>query len=298
MSITVTCTCGAQFRVKDEHAGRQAKCPHCNESMTIPDDIDDEAEEDLDVEDYADDDSVATTPQPRRRKKKSLFGGWSFGGAPGTLLGMNRTCGMIMLLLGLMMALVSRGCSTIAGRAKSRANAKYELLQNEFADKQVANEAEVEETIAELNESRDDLSKSLSNPDRADERTAMLKRLNELEKAIAKERKELQEIQADGKKEQLKLQRGKWRDQYESARDSLLYKSTGSYWREWIFVIGTVILSVGLLTVGFTGEGSERTICLIMIAIITFSLYIGGVAWIDSISDSVESMRNSPPQIR
>ncbi len=59
-----------------------------------------------------------------------------------------------------------------------------------------------------------------------------------------------------------------------SARDAILYKDAGSYWREWCFVIGTVILAVGLLTVGFTGRGAERTICLIMIAIITFSIYI------------------------
>jgi hypothetical protein len=51
-----------------------------------------------------------------------------------------------------------------------------------------------------------------------------------------------------------------------------------------------VILVVGLLTVGFGGEKHERLICLIMIAIITFSVYVGGLAWINTIVSSATSM--------
>jgi hypothetical protein len=56
------------------------------------------------------------------------------------------------------------------------------------------------------------------------------------------------------------------------------------YYREMAFVLGTVVLMVGLLAIGFSGEGPERTICLIMLAIITFSIYVGGTAWIASIA--------------
>ena len=31
-----------------------------------------------------------------------------------------------------------------------------------------------------------------------------------------------------------------------------------------------------------TGEGAQKWICLIMLAIVTFSLYVGGSAWIGS----------------
>ena len=54
------------------------------------------------------------------------------------------------------------------------------------------------------------------------------------------------------------------------------------YWREIFFVFATVILAVGLLAVSWVAEGTERMVCLIMLAILTFSIYIGGAAWINS----------------
>ena len=47
-----------------------------------------------------------------------------------------------------------------------------------------------------------------------------------------------------------------------------------------LFVFGTIVLSFGLLIVSWTAQGAERWICLIMLAIITFSLYVGGIAWV------------------
>ena len=36
MPITVTCSCGKRFRVRDEHAGKRGKCPSCGAAVTIP----------------------------------------------------------------------------------------------------------------------------------------------------------------------------------------------------------------------------------------------------------------------
>src|SRR5262245_53720626 len=36
MSIAVTCSCGKQFRVKDEHAGKRTTCPFCKQPLSIP----------------------------------------------------------------------------------------------------------------------------------------------------------------------------------------------------------------------------------------------------------------------
>src|SRR5215467_13058693 len=37
MAISLTCpTCNAAFRVKDEHAGRRGKCPHCQTTVNVP----------------------------------------------------------------------------------------------------------------------------------------------------------------------------------------------------------------------------------------------------------------------
>ena len=37
MAISVTCgSCKTAFRVKDEHAGKRGKCPHCKASLVVP----------------------------------------------------------------------------------------------------------------------------------------------------------------------------------------------------------------------------------------------------------------------
>jgi len=36
MSILVHCECGRQFKTRDEHAGRRAKCPNCGQLLTVP----------------------------------------------------------------------------------------------------------------------------------------------------------------------------------------------------------------------------------------------------------------------
>lgn len=36
MAIDFTCTCGKKLRVKDELAGKRAKCPNCRQELTIP----------------------------------------------------------------------------------------------------------------------------------------------------------------------------------------------------------------------------------------------------------------------
>ena len=64
-----------------------------------------------------------------------------------------------------------------------------------------------------------------------------------------------------------------------------------SYWHEWLFIIGSVVLALGLLTVAFTGKGPEQWISYIMIAIITFSIYVGGTAWIESTISSFGGQR-------
>ena len=73
----------------------------------------------------------------------------------------------------------------------------------------------------------------------------------------------------------------------DDARDASINNVMWGYWTEWIFVLGSILLMIGLILVGFTGTGPERIICLAMIAIITFSIYIGGIAWIPSMLNSI-----------
>ena len=75
-------------------------------------------------------------------------------------------------------------------------------------------------------------------------------------------------------------------DLQKDAKEARLTNDISGYWREILFVFGSIVLSVGLLATGFTSDGPARWICLLMLAIITFSLYVGGIAWIGSISNA------------
>jgi hypothetical protein len=62
------------------------------------------------------------------------------------------------------------------------------------------------------------------------------------------------------------------------------------FWLAWPFMIGTLMLAYGLIVLGFTGQPAEQKVCVVMLAIITFSLYVGGFAWFDSIANSSRSV--------
>lgn len=50
MTITFSCTCGAEFEVPDELIGVHAPCPNCQAALVVPGPDDDEPVSDLDVE--------------------------------------------------------------------------------------------------------------------------------------------------------------------------------------------------------------------------------------------------------
>jgi len=52
------------------------------------------------------------------------------------------------------------------------------------------------------------------------------------------------------------------------------------YGRELFFVFAATVLSLGLLIVSWGAEEAERWVTLMMLAIITFSLFVDGLAWI------------------
>ena len=47
-----------------------------------------------------------------------------------------------------------------------------------------------------------------------------------------------------------------------------------AFWREAAFLLGTLLLAAGLVTVGYSGEGPERWICLGLLATIVASIYL------------------------
>ena len=169
--------------------------------------------------------------------------------------------GHAILLLGFLAVVMSRGCDSIGNRYVARAKANYSTAQAAFRDGYDEKREKIQEKIDKEND-RDE-----SDADK-----------------LKDYRKDLSELREDQQKEERELKRGAWKSMEIASRDAAANNAMSGYWHEILFVFGTMLFVVGLITVGFRGEGSEKTICLIMLAIVTVSIYVVGTPWIGSLA--------------
>lgn len=92
--------------------------------------------------------------------------------------------------------------------------------------------------------------------------------------------KKTEELEAAQKEARHKKAKGEWRDLERAAKHAADRSRITVARLEWVFVLGALAAVIGLIAVGFYGTGTERTVCLVIIAIITFSLFVGGNAWL------------------
>lgn len=278
MSISVLCeNCGHRFRARDEHAGKKAQCPKCGDQIVIPDG---EAEDSEEFE-------IVTTEPPAEARPPVLppslttpsgrgagQGGW-FGGVGTGMLGLGRQSGLLCLVVGLVFVVTARGCESLATRSALAATVRLQKKQSEFSDEWNDKRGELERKLSELEEKRIEA----NDPQMGEA----------IREEIAETQKKLRDSRRDEAKARAEKERGDWDDLEQRSRDARTDLVLGQFWRELLFVFGSLVLVVGLVTVGFTGTGHERRICLIMIAIITFSVYVGGMAWLDSAINAASS---------
>jgi hypothetical protein len=167
--------------------------------------------------------------------------------------------GHAMLMFGFLLVIFSRGCDSLGSRGVARAGAKQQAAKNAFNDKWDRERNEIQEKISRENE------KDSKDQDK-----------------IEKYNKELAEIAKDRRKAEAKLAIGTWYDLQSAARDATTNHTMSRYWYGMLFVLGTLLFVVGLITLGFRGEESERKICLIMLAIVAVGIYVVGNASISS----------------
>jgi len=183
--------------------------------------------------------------------------GHGFDSLSSSLLG--KVLGVPILCIGLILVLFARGCDDLASRDVTRLRAHEQVSHNNFDD--------------EWEFKRMDLDARLeTEPDTV--------RRAQLQADHAKEQNNARRL----------IERGTWRTLRVTARDAATSYLQWSYWFRWMFLVGTILLSLGLLIVGFSGQGAERWICLAMLAIITFSVYIGGLAWVDPQLSTLKSL--------
>ena len=188
---------------------------------------------------------------------------------------------------------MARGCDSLANRSAASYTAKYELAQNEFSQEWEDKRADLQNRIDNLQQNIDDLNKKMLEADTPSARDGFRQDIDNYRKQMADERENLDQLQQDEQKARREKEHSEWRTLRSNAKNAMANNTMGRFWRELLFVFGTVVLSIGLLTVGFTGERHERLICLIMITIITFSIYIGGIAWMDSLISAAAATARS-----
>lgn len=167
--------------------------------------------------------------------------------------------GVPLLMVGIVLVVFARGLDSLGNRGVARLTAKSAAAEDQFADSWEAKSLALQSKVDEIRE--------LEEPTEADD-----KRLE----VLLEQQADLAEQRADAREE---LENNTWRRLKIAARDAERNNAMWAYWREWLFVLGSILLTCGLLGVGFHGSGAERMVCLIMLAIITFSLYVGGFAW-------------------
>jgi len=167
--------------------------------------------------------------------------------------------GYALVVVGIMLVLTARGCDSLGNRNVARLQAKDALAKSKFDRKWEREQSEIRSQIAEI-QNKDE-------PDPEDvERTAELQ-------------KQLAEVQSNRDKARDVEKRDNWAKTEGAAQDAQHNNAGWGYFREMGFVFGSMVFTFGLLCTGFTSTGPDRWISFVMLAIVTFSLYIWGFAW-------------------
>jgi ribosomal protein S27E len=245
MPHEAVCPKGHRLQVTEAHFGERVSCPTCGEAFTVPEGGSRPASGSASH-------FATIKPSGDSQQWKSSLGAMS--GMMTAPLVMARP----LVAIGLILVLCSRGCDEIGRRSVDRAKMKITLAKDQFEDKWLATKADLEAQIADLKTH--------------DLKPGEQKHLEDLQKDLA-DMPGLQE------KERKKAEAGAWRTLDSNARSALTSYQIDGYWRQIFFVFASIVLASGLLVVGWSADGAERWISLVMLAIITFSVYIGGLAW-------------------
>ncbi len=269
----VTCPNGHRVKVSEADMGTFVTCDTCKaefEAEAGKDDADDDGKE-------------------KSVKAKPFENGMLYGRS--IAFWVCSVLGKPALLFGLVLVILGRGCDATGMRSVSRTDAQYRQAQILFDLEWDAKLATVSLKSTKKQKERDELSK---------DDTQREKNKDKIE-AIGKELKTLGEEYQKLAEDKRSLRSENEVITWKPLREASLKASNGhrvwSYYYEIAFILGTVILVLGLLIVAFAGEGAERWVAYIMMAIITFSIYVGGAAWIESIVTSATSMQGGPPPI-
>jgi hypothetical protein len=160
--------------------------------------------------------------------------------------------------IGLLMALLSRGCDSLSDRNVARLEALSESARKEFNN-------EWDGLDSKNRRERDQL-KASSN--RTIEGNQRLQKLNE----------KVSNHDAKRALAELALQ-GDWLLNEQAAVKASADDRIWAYWRLAALLVATIVLIFGLLGVAYTSDGPERWISFVLLAVVFYSLYASDSVW-------------------
>jgi hypothetical protein len=184
-----------------------------------------------------------------------------------------RWTGRPLVAIGLILVMLSKGCDAINQHSVVRATALAQAAVEQFDEDIQFRKQAVQSEIKGIT-GRDDAVMLAGQHDKTDD----LK--GDERKKVEELRKELTEIDTQAVKDRKSKEAGDWHDLRIAARNAKRTFAVNSYWHELFFVFSAIVLLLGLLIVSWGAEGAERWISLVMLAIITYSLFVSGLAWI------------------
>jgi hypothetical protein len=205
MPFETTCPKGHRLQVSDSHLGQRIQCPACNESFIVPGSI------------------AASGTLTRSPQSKS------------DLSRLTRWAGRPLIAVGLLLALLSKGCDAINLRSAARAAAVAKTTVEQFDEDVKAKK------LAMQNETR------LRDDAKPDDR-----------KRAEEARKELIEFGIKSDKDRSGRMAGEWHELQTAAENAKRTFAVNGYWHELFFVFAAVVLVVGLLIESWCAEGPER----------------------------------------
>jgi hypothetical protein len=266
----IKCPNGHRLQVSDRHLGQTITCPSCQTSFVAA------AEEGVTAPPAASPFDVSDGDAERRpliSTGKTFAGGFTIP----TII--NCFVGRPLLFFGLILVVLGRGCDATSMRSVNRANAQYTQIRTSFDLEWEAKSSKARQEVDKKTRAVNDLFKGggpkFGDPD-------FQKREADLRKEQQVAQDELNKISQDRNAKRLEMEAGEWKSYRESSMKAASGHQMSVYWYEWIFIFGSIVLVLGILTLAFTGQGPEKWVAYIMIAILTFSLYVGGAAWLES----------------
>lgn len=164
--------------------------------------------------------------------------------------------GQPLFLAGLLLVLLSRGCDSLGQRHVARIAAKARVAEGRFQDRWDRERNAIDSRRKALAEKTE----------RTEEDRQQMNALDD----------ELQQLNQDRQEELEELRQGKWQSMAAAARDSEANNDMWRFWREGFFWLGTFVFVLGLAVIGFAEKHTERRwICLIILAIVVYALYVG-----------------------